>query len=353
MSCTKSRLLPIAFAVTICQFVSLAQVQNGPNSSVALEIHGQVRFAAGGAPAQNILVRLESYDGGGPLAEAFTDRLGKFQFTGLAPAQYAVRIHESGYVDAQQRVDLQTASSGYVMLQLLKESPNGVSSTAGRIDANVPQAAQKEFEKGIVDVADGSKERLQRGVGHLEKAIAIYPNFVEARLKLGTAYMDLEQWDQAERMLRATVDLDPKAANALFALGEVYLQQNKLAEAEKVLDQGMKIEDRSYFGHLNLARVYWIRSNNTKDLQTAKPLLEKSYEEVKRALELNSQLAGAHLLKGNLLLRAGRAADALKEFDEYLRIEPKGQTADQTRELMERIRKATAGPDARRYSGWN
>ena len=322
--------------------MGIAQVTNGPTSGVSLDIHGQVRFAEGGAPAQNVLVRLESYESGGSIAEVFTDRLGKFQFSGLRPAQYSVRIHESGYVDAEQKVDLQTSSSGYVMMQLLKDSARVSSANTIGIDANVPQAAQREFERGVADVNGGTKDKLIQGVKHLEKAISIYPQFVEARLKLGTAYMDLEQWEQAEKMLRSTVELDAKAANALFALGELYLQQDKLSEAEDALSSGLKIEDRSYFGHLNLARVYWLRSKQQKELVDAKPSLEKAYEEVKRALQLKPDLAGAHLIKGNLLLRAGRAADALKEFDEFLRLEPKGQTADQTRELIERIRKTTA-----------
>jgi tetratricopeptide (TPR) repeat protein len=343
VSCSKSRLLPIAFSVVVCQLIGLAQVQNGPTSGVSVEIHGQVRYAAGGAPAQNVLVRLESYDGGGPLAEAFTDRLGKFEFRGLSPAQYAVKIHQTGYLDAQQRVDLQTASSGYVLLQLSKDDATvEVANTVG-IDANVPAAAQKEFDKAVADIAQGSKEKMADGARHLQKAIALYPRFVQARLKLGTAYMDLQEWEQAEHMLRATLELDPQVSNAFFALGEVYLEQNKLVEAESVLDEGLKIEDRSYFGHLNLARVFWMKSRKTANIESAKTLLEKAYGEVNRALQLNVDLPGAHLLKGNLLLRAGRAAEAIREFDEYLRLEPKGQTADQTREVIDKIRKATAG----------
>src|SRR5258705_12287518 len=107
----------------LCHIVSLAQVRQGPPPSASREIHGQLRFADGGAPAQNVLVRLESYDGGGSLSEVFTDRSGKFRFSSLLPAQYSVRVHESGYLDTQQEVDLQTSPSGYVMMQLTGEVP--------------------------------------------------------------------------------------------------------------------------------------------------------------------------------------------------------------------------------------
>jgi tetratricopeptide (TPR) repeat protein len=154
--------------------------------------------------------------------------------------------------------------------------------------------------------------------------------------------MDLEQWDKAEKALWATIEVDPKAFNALFALSEIYLRANKISDAEKVLTKGLAIQDASYLGHLNLARVYWEKSREVKDLAQAKPTLEKSYEEVKRALILNPDLGGAHLLKGNLLLRVGRANDALTEFNEYLRLEPNGPFATETRTLIDKIKKATS-----------
>jgi hypothetical protein len=95
-------------------------------------------------------------------------------------------------------------------------------------------------------------------------------------------------------------------------------------------------------GHLSLARVYWEKARVIKDLAEAKPVLEKSYDEVKRALSLNPSLPGAHLLKGNLLLRVSRTADALVEFDEYLRLDPNGPFANETRTLVDKIRKATS-----------
>ena len=322
-------------AMTLCQFVIRAQV----TAPAVVEIQGQVRFAEGGAPAANVVVRLESYDGGGSISEAFTDRLGKFRFTGLPPAQYSVRVRQEGYRDAQQSVDMTTISRGLVMIQLLRDNSSSSTTTtaSGSIDANVPAAAQKEFDKGVAALGEGGKEKTEFAVRCFEKAVSIYPQFVEARLKLGTAHMDLAQWEKAEKSLLATIEVDAKAFNAYFALGEVYLRQNKVVDAEKVLVQGLAIQDASYLGHLNLARVYWEKAREIKDLAQAKPALEKSYEEVKRALTLNPNLAGAHLLKGNLLLRVSRISDAVVEFTEYLRLEPNGPFAAETRALVEKI----------------
>jgi len=339
----RTRLLLFSIlAVGLCHFVGVAQVQTSPQPAT-VEIHGQVRLVEGGAPAANVLVRLESYDGGGSISEAFTDGLGKFRFTSLPPAMYSVRVHQPGYRDAQQNVDMTTQSSGLVLMQIARDVSTGSSSGAGSIDAKIPPAAQKEFDKGVAALGQGGKEKTTFAVRCFEKAISIDPKFVEARLKLGTSYMDLGEWGKAEQALKETLVEAPRAFNAFFALGEVYLRQNKLADAETVIGQGLAIEERSYLGHFNLARVYWEKARVVKDLAQAKPALEKAYDEVKYALNLNPELAGAHLLKGNLLLRVGRASDAVNEFDEYLRLEPNGAFANETRALVEKIRKATAG----------
>ena len=329
--------------IGLCHFVGIAQVQTSPQPTT-VEIHGQVRLVQGGAPAANVLVRLESYEGGGSISEAFTDGLGKFRFTSLAPAIYSIRVHQPGYRDAQQNVDMTTQSSGLVLLQIAADANTSTpASGAGTINAQIPAAAQKEFDKGIAALGEGGKDKTAFAARCFEKAIAIEPKFVEARLKLGTVYMDLGEWDKAEKALAATIAEEPRAFNALFALGEVYLRQNKLADAESSIVKGLAIQSQSDLGHFNLARVYWEKSRGVKDIAEARPVLEKCYEEVKHALNLNPNLGGAHLLKGNLLLRATRAADAVNEFDEYLRLEPNGAFAGETRALVERIRKATAG----------
>src|SRR4030095_7293185 len=105
----------------------------------------------------------------------------------------------------------------------------------------------------------------------------------EALLLLGTAYMDLAAWEKAERALARALEINPKAANAFFALGELYLKQHKNADAEKVLLQGLQFEDRSWQSHLCLGHVYWNMAAQFRDETQSRPLLEKSYVQAKRA----------------------------------------------------------------------
>jgi Tfp pilus assembly protein PilF len=320
-----------------------SEAQKAPRtSSIPLQINGQVRYAQGGRPAEFILVRLESF-GGGVDGEITTDRSGKFTFIGLGSELYVVSIRTPGFRAVSQQVDLRTQITDYVQLTLVAEENGSSASNRARvIDANVPHGALAEFEKGRDALLQTNNAPV--GILHLENAVRMYPRYFEALLLLGTAYMDQADWEKAEHELARALEIYPRAANALFALGELYLKQKKDADAEKVLLQGLQIEDRSWQSHLSLGHVYWNMAAKFSDEAHYRPLLEKSYVQAKRALELKPDLAAAHLLKGNLLFKARRFEEALHEFEEYVRLDPNGQFVDQTRALVQRIKVALAEP---------
>jgi tetratricopeptide (TPR) repeat protein len=298
--------------------------QRTPIHPISLEVHGQVRYTEDKTPAANIIVRLESFSGG-MVGQILTDRQGKFLFSGLASTQYILTIHAPGYLDVQHSIDLLTATSDYVNAYLTREPLRRLSTPIGYIDANVPAQARKEFEKAQIDLTE--HRHSEEEIRHLETAISIYPKFFEAELSLGTVYMDAAQWDKAEQALRKAVEINPKMPNALFALGELNLQQNRFAEAEKLSIEGLKVENRSWQGHFTLGRVYWKKGD-----------LAKAGKHIALTIQLNPNLAPAHLLGANILLRANKLEDALAEFEEYLRLDPKGSYSNSVRKTVNSLK---------------
>jgi len=309
---------------------ALAQQPSTRTLPSSVEITGQVRQASGGAPAENVLIRLEASNGG-LVGQEMTDRLGKFRFSGLSPAQYIVTAHAPGFVDSRQQVDLQTSLRSYLVFQLVAEKQPAASSAGPTfvIDAKIPAEAQNEFNLGRTELLE--QKKLDSGITHLEKAIKLFPDFAEAHLLLGMALMDNKQLERAERELRRTEEINPKLAAAQFTLGEVYRRQKKYDAAEKVLQEGLKTEPRSSQGHLNLGRVYYDKGD-----------LAKAGPEVGQAIQIKPDFAEAYVLAGNLFLKARKAESALQMFEEYLRLEPNGQFAAETRELVAKIKRALA-----------
>src|SRR5262249_46329441 len=230
---------------------------------VSIEINGQVRYANNNAPADKVLVRLEFF-GSGVAGQTLTDQTGKFHFSGLTPAVYVVTVRAAGYVEARQQVDLQTTFREYLQFQLApeKSAPAQPTELSKMVDARVPAEAQKEFDEGRAALLE--EKKIEAGILRLEKAVNLYPNFLEARLLLGTAYMDARQFDKAERELRHSIEINPKLATAYFGLGEVYRRQQKNDEAENALHEGLKLDPKSHQGHFTLGQVYFAKGDVAK-----------------------------------------------------------------------------------------
>src|SRR6266550_7810119 len=147
MRYTTLRTIIISFVFPLAAGSAFGQLRS---STEPVEIRGQLRYARGGAPAANVVVRLESLNGG-YVGEEQTDNLGKFRFPNLLPIQYFINIRHFGFKEIQHEVNLVMIPSAYIQLSLLPDesvSGGGSTNSTKLVNANVPAEARKEFEKG-------------------------------------------------------------------------------------------------------------------------------------------------------------------------------------------------------------
>jgi tetratricopeptide (TPR) repeat protein len=292
------------------------------------EVSGQVNLSESDKPAHDVAVRLERF-AGGVVDQINTDNRGRFRFTNLPRGYYKVVISAPGFAPLQQDADLTLLFKAYLVFTLVSNQPRslpGLSGPAGVIDASVPAEARDEFDRGRAAMA--RKDR-QEAINHLQKAITLHPSFFNADLLLATAYVDMREWSKAEVVLQSALELKPESAPALISLGEVYWRQNRMKESEEALLAGLKLDDKAWHGHFTLARLYW-------DLGQ----IAKAGPAIGRTLQLKPDFAEAHLLAGNILLKINQRERALAEYQEYLKLEPKGEFAPQARELAQKLGKA-------------
>lgn len=327
----RPKLFLCTFFLTVVSYPALAQSgQPMFSSNQPIQITGFVRYADG-SPANEVVVRLERVSGG-QVGDVRTDRLGKFRFTGLAPQQYHVIIRHPGYQDIEREVNLIFMAAENLQLALIPdrtEVGNKSRSASSKvvIDASVPAEARKEFERADAILASQKKEKSAEAMVHLQKALMVYPNFLEAQLRLGVVYMDLQEWDKAEQALRRALEINPRTVNAHLALGEVYLRQKNYSEAEKAITNGLLIENRSWQGHFALARLYYAKGD-----------LSRSGRQVGLTIQLNDSFPDARLLAANIYLKVNNRQYALEQFQEYLRLAPKGEFAAQARQSIEKLK---------------
>ena len=295
-------------------------------SANAIEVVGQVRMVETGRPAGRVPVRLERF-GGGVVDSMDTDSSGRFRFANLPRGYYKVIVNAPGFKPVQQDADLQVVFRAYLVFELSAEK-EGSLTLIDVIDARAPAEAREALARGREAL---SKKSYPEAVDHFQKAIAAYPAFYEAHLLLGTAFIDEREWKKAETAFQSALELKASSAAATLSLGEVYWRQKRYDEAEKALLGGLKLDEKSWNGYFSLARLYWDREN-----------IAKAAPAIGRTLQLKPDFAPAHLLAGNILLKINQQERALAEYREYLRLEPKGEFAVQTRELTEKLSKVVA-----------
>jgi tetratricopeptide (TPR) repeat protein len=216
----------------------------------------------------------------------------------------------------------------YLVFELTADSPkvsSGLPLLTEVIDARIPAEARDDLNNGRAAL---TRKNYKEAIAHLEKATLAYSNFFEAHLLLGTAFMDLREWDKAERPLLRAVEIKPENGLAKIALGEVYWRQKRHADAEQMLREGLKLDQKSWHGHFTLGRLYWDMGE-----------VAKAGAPIGMTLQLKPDLAEAHLLAGNILLRVNQRERALIEYREYLRLAPKGEFVSQVEELIRKVEK--------------
>ena len=321
-------LLPLVlFVLVVPSAFAQRERDTYTGNSLTFEVSGEVRMADSGESATGVPVRLERFSGG-LIDQIVTDSRGRFRFPNLPRGYYKVIVSAPGFKPSQQDADLQVVFRTFLVFELVADSTKaaaGLPLLTDVIDARIPAAARQDYENGRAAL---TKNNYKEGIAFLEKAALEYSNFFEAQLLLGMAFIDLKEWEKAEKALLRAVEIKPQNATAMIYLGEVYWRQKRNADAEQALREGLKLDQKSWHGHYTLGRLYWDMGE-----------VVKAGGPIGMTLQLKPELAEAHLLAGNILLRVNQRERALVEYREYLRLAPKGEFVGQVQELMRKVEK--------------
>jgi tetratricopeptide (TPR) repeat protein len=168
----------------------------------------------------------------------------------------------------------------------------------------------------------------------LRTALALSPDYHEARYNLGLALAQLGQTDEALLQFGLVVRARPRDAEALYNLGLQFVRTGRLAEALDVFSRAAALEPR-------VARIQ-------HDIGRTLDALGRSSEAVPHylaALDLDPGDAEIHNDLGVTLAEQGRTAEALVHFAAAVRLAPDYREA---RENLDRARGSRAEPAGNR-----
>ena len=317
-------------SLALLAWVPIAGAQVSNLESASGKISGVVRIQTTERPASQALVNLRS-NSAGISRSVLTDGNGRFEIRGLPADTYEVIVEEPGYEPARTTTQLNSASSELVVyLRASQGDQGGANSSVVSVrELKISGKAREEYKKGLQLL---EKKDPAGSLGHFTKAIQAFPDFFEALYHKGVAEMRLGRRDEAMGDYQAAIDLSGgKFAWAEFAVGYLLCRDGKAGEAEKVIRRGLEVDGSSAPGYTLLATAL-VQQNRVDEA-------ERSLQE---ALLRDANLADAYLVHSNISARTGNYPAQLQDLDAYLRLEPDGPASESVRRAREATLKILA-----------
>jgi len=167
----------------------------------------------------------------------------------------------------------------------------------------VPAGAIKEFHRSEKAVRSGN---FQSAAEHLQKALQIDPNFVQAHNNLGASYIQLNQYESAITEFHRAIELDPKIQETYRNLGLGLFLLGRYPEAEIAARQALQLNPGLSRARYTLGRILAAEGSSSAE---AELLLRQNI----------SEFVDARLPLAQVLLNKGATEQAANELRTYLR----------------------------------
>ena len=160
--------------------------------------------------------------------------------------------------------------------------------------------------------------RFKEALKEVERALELEPKYWDAWMEMGRLNIELGDWSAAVRPLRRAMELEGLTAELAVDLAAAYLHQGFVDEAEKILDQGERLEPAHPGFAYYRAAVAAGRGETGEALKHLQRALDSGHEGIRR------------------LLQADRFFDALRDRPELAELSGLSRTEGKLRRFVPR-----------------
>jgi len=265
---------------------------------------------------------------------AVCDGAGRFRFRKLPAGTYTLAVFVAGRGEVRRTVEVGPGTAdkrGRVNLTLALRDSDFVFGEVrrnGEVSARVlqiPERATREYEEAQKELG---RRDAEAAVAHLEKAVAIAPQFAAAWNNLGTIAYQTRKFERAEECFRQALAQDPKSYEALVNLGGVLVTLNKAADAESYNQRAVSVRPNDALANSQLGMVYF-ELERWKDAE----------KYLARACEIDpAHFSHPQLMLAEVYVRERRPRMAADVLEEFLKYHPDWADAARLREMIARLR---------------
>jgi Tfp pilus assembly protein PilF len=260
----------------------------------------------------------------------FTNSMGQVEFTLEHSDAYIVRATKSGFRDAEITVSVDKREHSVEASIAMDNQEKKSSVPGGDVSARalaLPSAAKENFQKGIEALQ--VKKDPKQAVEFFRKAIAGAPDYYEAYLLSGMAYLQLHSANEAEQSFRKAIELKQDFMNPYYPLALVLFGEKRYDEEERLLSQAMEHDQQNWQWPFEMARS--LASHGS---------WEKALEYGRQAGAKPRASSKVHLLMGDLYSHTGHNAEAIAELEQFKKTDPNSTYIPKVEQALTKLRSA-------------
>jgi Flp pilus assembly protein TadD len=215
--------------------------------------------------------------------------------------------------------------------------------------------AKPAFSEGSVEELMASGGALLKNgayteaIGTFRKVLGMEPRNFEAQYNLAFAYMQAERYDKSVAEFKKALSLEPRNAECWSNIGFAYERLGKTSMAADAINRSVELNPSNVEARMNLAGMYEnanafdkaiaqyeaaIRTDGSRGdaycgvarCMTDKGNIAGAKKYLTEAIAKDANNAEAHWLLGNIIWKKeNKQADALKEYEISVRLDPNSQ----------------------------
>src|SRR5579872_1390901 len=311
--------LPVIFLVPFC-FAQFSGDRTG-------NIQVRIVFENGRRCHTHAHLVLMAGAGSDRVAESYSNEECMASFDNIVVGDYHITVSAEGIQDADSGlIQVDNRKSSQMVFITVKETssaqdqktPAGAGATIAAVDLNIPKKASKEFDKASEMIAQQHWENAKE---HLDKALAIYPQYVNAYNNLAVVYGRLGDRAQERDALQKAISFNDHFAPAFANLGKMAITDHNFPEAETFLGKAATLEPTNAQTLMLLANVQLMNLHFDQAISNCQKV---------HTLQHGSQTL-VHYIAARAFERENRPSEAMQELRTFLVEEPQGPRAEAVR----------------------
>src|SRR6266545_222860 len=183
----------------------------------------------------------------------------------------------------------------------------------------------------------------QAAVQAYQRSISSDPKFARTYVELGSSFLALEKYSDAEAAFKQAMTIDDDAC-ASCGLGMVYYRQGREDEAAKTLKKAISLNPKDTCAYDQLGRMYYDLGQYTESIEAFRQevelqpssvayhflgngyyfteKLEDALAAYQEAIRLTPNYEEAYIELGKVYIRLGCHADAIDSYQHALKLQP-------------------------------